>query len=125
MAAVPTLLALALLLRPPADTPTPAALAGTWVLVKGAVALPEGVTFVTVFTADGGMELRFDTGDPKRDTVHQGKYKLADGRLSYTITTGAGERSETLTVKSLTADVLVVTDPDGKTEEFRREKPRE
>lgn len=118
MVAVPSLLAFAFLLTPPpADAP---ALAGTWVLVKGETELPRGVTFVAVFAPDGDLLLRFDTGNPKRDTVHKGKYKLDAGKIDYTISTGAGERSETLTIKSLTADTLVLIDPDGKAEEFRR-----
>jgi uncharacterized protein (TIGR03066 family) len=124
MSVVPSFLALACLLQtppPPAATPT---LAGTWVLVKGSADLPKGVAFVTVFHPDGRMLLRFDTGDPKRDTVHKGKYKLDGKKLAYTITTGSGERSETLTVKALTADLLVVVDPEGKVEEFRRDLPK-
>jgi len=123
MSAVSVFLALAFLLQrePAAEVP---ALTGTWVLVKGSAELPKDVSFVTVFAKDGGMLLRFDTGDPKRDTEHKGKYKLDGVKLAYTITTGSGERSETLTVKSLTADVLVVVDPDGKVEEFRRDMPK-
>lgn len=124
MSAVPALLALAFLLPHQdavADTP---ALAGKWVLVKGAADLPKDVSFVTEFARDGDIQLRFATADAKQETVHKGKYKLAAGKLSYTITTGAGERSETLTVKTLTADTLVVVDPDGKTEEFRRADPK-
>lgn len=124
MSVVPSFLALAVLVQtptPPADSPT---LAGTWVLEKGSADLPKDVKFVTVFGTDGRMLLRFDTGDPKRDTVHKGKYKLDGKKLAYTINTGSGERSETLTVKALTADVLVVVDPEGKVEEFRREGPK-
>jgi uncharacterized protein (TIGR03066 family) len=127
MSAVPTLLALAFLLPQPAaadHAPDVTTLAGTWVLVKGSADLPKGVSFVTVFSRDGEMLLRFDTGDPKRDTAHKGRFKLSAGKLAYTITTGSGERSETLTVKKLTADVLVVVDPEGKTEEFRRDDPK-
>ena len=121
MPAVPTVLAFALLFQqPPAELPT---LAGTWVLTKGAD-LPGDITFVAVFSRNGKMELKFDTGDEKRDTIHKGKYKLDGVKLAYTITTGAGERSETLTVKKLTAETLVVVDPDGKVEEFRREVPK-
>jgi uncharacterized protein (TIGR03066 family) len=94
------------------------------VLEKGSADLPKDVKFVTVFGPDGRMLLRFDTGDPKRDTVHKGKYKLDGAKLAYTITTGSGERSETLTVKVLTADSLVVVDPEGKVEEFRRDGPK-
>lgn len=127
MSAVPTLLALAFFLhRQPADPPADLnTLVGTWVLVKGGAELPKDVSFVTVFARDGEMVLRFDTGDPKRDVVHKGRFKLSGGKLAYTITTGVGERSETLAVKTLTADALVVVDPDGKTEEFRRQKPDE
>jgi uncharacterized protein (TIGR03066 family) len=123
MSGLSALLALSFLLQrePPANVP---ALAGTWVMEKGTVELPKEVTFVAVFAADGGMVLRFDTGDAKRDTIHKGKYKLDGVKLAYTISTGAGERSETLTVKKLTAEMLVVVDPDGKTEEFRREVPK-
>lgn len=121
MPAVPTVLAFALLFQqPPTMVPT---LAGTWVLTKGAD-LPSDITFVAVFSLNGKMELRFDTGDAKRDTIHKGKYKLDGVKLVYTITTGAGERSETLTVKKLTAETLVVVDPDGKVEEFHREPPK-
>jgi uncharacterized protein (TIGR03066 family) len=123
MSGLSALLALSFLLQrePPANVP---ALAGTWVMEKGTVELPKEVTFVAVFAADGGMVLRFDTGDAKRDTIHKGKYKLDGVKLAYTISTGAGERSETLTVKKLTAEALVVVDPDGKVEEFRREVPK-
>jgi uncharacterized protein (TIGR03066 family) len=126
MSVVPSFLALAFLLQAP---PTPSvadapALTGTWVLVKGSADLPKGVTFVTVFGTDGRMLLRFDTGDAKRDTAHKGKYKLNGTKLAYTISTGSGERSETLTVKALTAERLVVVDPEGKVEEFRREAPK-
>jgi uncharacterized protein (TIGR03066 family) len=123
MPVLPICLAVALLAQrePAAASP---ALAGTWVLVKGSAELPKGVSFLTVFHADGGMLLRFDTGDPKRDTVHKGKYKLDGVKLAYTINTGSGERSETLTVKALTADELVVVDPEGKVEEFHRHVPK-
>jgi uncharacterized protein (TIGR03066 family) len=123
MSGVSTLLAVAFLLQqdPAANAPV---LAGTWVMEKGTVELPEEVSFVAVFARDGGMVLRFDTGDAKRDTLHKGKYKLDGVKLAYTISTGAGERSETLTVKKLTAERLVVVDPDGKVEEFRREAPK-
>jgi len=125
MSGVPTLIALAFLLQQPAPTAADApALTGTWVLVKGSAELPKDVTFVTVFSADGGMVLKFDTGDPKQDTVHKGKFKLSGAKLAYTITTGSGERGETLTVKTLTDETLVVVDPDGKVEEFRRDTPK-
>ena len=112
MPAVPTVLAFALLFQQPAaELPTLAE-------------LPPDITFVAVFSPTGKMQLKFDTGDAKRDTIHKGKYKLDGVKLAYTITTGAGERSETLTVKTLTAETLVVVDPDGKVEEFRREVPK-
>lgn len=121
MSPISALVACAFLLNP---HPAPSPLAGTWVLAKGSADLPKGVTFITVFAADGGMLLRFDTGDPRRDVVHKGRYKLNAGKLAYSLNTGSGERSETLTVKTLTAEVLVVVDPDGKTEEFRRQLPK-
>lgn len=123
MSGVSTLIALAFLLQQPPDTGG-ASVTGTWVLVKGSADLPKDVTFVTVFSPDGSMLLRFDTGDPKQDTVHKGKFKLSGAKLTYSINTGSGERGETLTVKKLTDEVLVVVDPDGKVEEFHRDAPK-
>lgn len=123
MSGVSTLLVFAFLLQQPPDAGGPP-LTGTWVLVKGSADLPKDVTFVTVFAADGSMVLKFDTGDAKQDTVHKGKYKLSGAKLSYTIATGSGDRGETLTVKKLTDEALIVVDPDGKVEEFRREVPK-
>jgi uncharacterized protein (TIGR03066 family) len=123
MFVVPAFLAVALFAQRESTAPPPA-LAGTWVLVKGSADLPKDVSFVTAFHSDGSMLLRFDTGDPKRDMVHKGKYKLDGVKLAYSIATGSGERTETLTVKSLTSELLVVVDPEGKVEEFRRDIPK-
>ena len=114
------LLAVAFLLGPDA-APAPTVV-GTWVLVKGSACLPTDVKFVVEFGPGGRMALRFDTGDPKRDAEHTGKYKLDGKKLTYTLTTGAGEKTESLTVKALSHTELVLTDPDGKTEEFKRAK---
>lgn len=94
-------------------------LVGVWTLVATTDKLPDGTSVTVEFTADGGLVLRVSVGKAV-NSVSRGTYKAEAGKIHYTIEGGGGQRKETLIVKALTADTLVVVDPEQKREEFRR-----
>ena len=107
----------------PKPVPTTAEkLVGKWRLVKSSNP-PAGKVDLTVeFVADGTMTIRQTNGDAAEADVYPGKYKVEGETVRYTVKVGDAEKSEPLTVKTLTEDELVVVDPDGIQEEFKREK---
>jgi uncharacterized protein (TIGR03066 family) len=54
--------------------------------------------------------------------VYVGTYRVVGNELPYEVKQGTRVKAETLTVKKLTADELIVVDPDGLKEEFARVK---
>lgn len=116
------LLAVAPAAAAPVPKPTTAdKLVGKWRLVKSSNP-PAGKVELTVeFAADGTMTIRQTDGDAD-PVVYPGKYKVDGETIKYTVKVPGGEKSEPLTVKTLTDDELVVVDPDDITEEFKRER---
>lgn len=106
----------------PKEAPKPTTaekLVGVWTLVMSSDKLPDGAEVTVEFTADGALVLRVSVGKAV-NSVSRGKFKAETEKIHYSIDSGGGERKETLTVKSLTADTLILVDPDKKQEEFRR-----
>lgn len=99
--------------------PTTEKLVGVWKLAKTDAKLPDGMEVTVEFTADGALVLRMSI-DNTTNSVSRGTFKADADKIHYTIESAGGERKETLTVKTLTADTLVLIDPDKKREEFRR-----
>lgn len=106
----------------PKENPKPTTaekLVGVWKLTASADKLPDGAEVTVEFTADGALVLRVSVGKAV-NSVSRGTFKADGDKIGYAIDGGGGPRKETLTVVSLTADTLVVTDPDKKREEFSR-----
>jgi uncharacterized protein (TIGR03066 family) len=119
------LLAVAPALAAPVPPPVKTAaekLVGTWRLVKSSNP-PAGKVDLTVeFAGDGTMTIRQKNGDAEAD-VYAGKFKVDGDKITYTVKVpGGGEKTEPLTIKTLSDDELVVVDPDDVKEEFKREK---
>ena len=55
-------------------------------------------------------------------SVYEGSYRVIGTELPYEVKRGSFVKKETLTIKKLTADELIVVDPDGLKEEFVRVK---
>jgi uncharacterized protein (TIGR03066 family) len=111
----------------PADKAAAQKLVGTWRLTAHSKATGEEMAARTVtveFTRDGKMVVRH-VPKPKDNgaapIVLKGTYKLAKGKIDYTIGDGQGlERGEVLTIDKLTDEVLATTDPEGIKEEFKK-----
>lgn len=100
-------------------------LVGTWRLVKTSQAGGVKVTLLVDLAADGTMTARQSADGEDDPDVRTGTYKVDGETIPYTLGRGDGSdpKSETLTIKKLTDDELVVVDPDGIQEDFQREKP--
>ena len=96
---------------------------GTWRMTLGA----QGQT-------DTNLELEFQQGG--KITIRQvltngqvslyvGTYRVVGNELPYEVKQGTRVKKETLTIKKLTADELIIVDPDGLKEEFVRVKKEE
>jgi uncharacterized protein (TIGR03066 family) len=97
-------------------------LVGKWELVRSSNGTPDGVTAVVEFTKDGKMTVTFTPKEKGTETiVLKGKFKADGDKIDYTLEDGSGGmKQEILTVKKLTDDELVTTDPDNVKEEFKR-----
>jgi uncharacterized protein (TIGR03066 family) len=97
-------------------------LVGTWKLTKSSVG--ENRTSLSVeFAKDGTLTIRQSpAGENTEPTVYTGTYKVEADRIPYSVMTDSGEKSETLTIKKLTDDELIVVDPDDIREEFQRDR---
>ena len=80
---------------------------------------------------DTNLELEFQQGGKMtirqvlsngQTSVYVGTYRVVGNELPYEVKQGTRVKAETLTIKKLTADELVVVDPDGLKEEFVRVK---
>ena len=98
-------------------------LVGTWHLVKST---QEGANTDQVlhleFTKDGKMLMRHVQGKEKQ-LIYEAKYKIEgekEDKMPYESITEGIDKKETLTIKKLTETELVVVDPDGLKEEFKR-----
>jgi uncharacterized protein (TIGR03066 family) len=73
------------------------------------------------FTQGGQMTIR-QVHSAGQVTVYVGTYRVVGNELPYEVKMNGRVKAETLTIKKLTADVLIVVDPDGLKEEFARVK---
>ena len=96
------------------------ALAGRWELVKTDGTLPEEFEFVIEYQAKGVMKFIRTPKEEGKPRASTGKYKLDGDKIEWTVDDAGGERGETSKVKKLTADKLVLEDPDGIKEEFEK-----
>ena len=97
-------------------------LAGKWKLVKTDAALPTEFEFVVEYKPKGELAfVRTPLKGGGTASVAEGKYKVVDGdKVEWSVAEGGAARGETSKIKVLTADKLVVEDPDGIKEEFER-----
>lgn len=107
----------------PADRAMAIKVIGTWKLVRSSKGSEQQVRLEVEFTASGKMLIRQAARNGAPMVLAEGKYKVKDGSIPYTVSTNGVERGETLTIKKLTATELIVEDPDGIREEFERVKP--
>jgi uncharacterized protein (TIGR03066 family) len=96
---------------------------GTWRMTLGA----QGQTDVNLeleFQQGGKMTIRqvFPGG---QTSVFVGGYRVIGNELPYEVKQNGRVKKETLTIKKLTADQLILVDPDGLKEEFARVKKDE
>jgi uncharacterized protein (TIGR03066 family) len=96
---------------------------GTWRMTLGA----QGQTDTNLeleFHQSGKMIIRqvFPGGQV---SLYEGTYRVIGNELPYDVKQGTRRKAETLTIKKLTADELIVVDPDGLKEEFARIKKDE
>jgi uncharacterized protein (TIGR03066 family) len=96
-------------------------LVGKWKLTQTTGDFPKDGTAVVEYTKDGKMTITITIGD---NTIEmKGKYKLDKDKIDYTVKLPNGEdKTEILTIKKLTDDELVTTDPEDIKEEFKRVK---
>lgn len=96
-------------------------LVGKWKLTNTDAKVPDGFAATVEYTKDGKMIIRIEVGDNKVEM--KGTYKLDKDKIDYKVTLPNGDdKTEILTIKKLTDDELVTTDPDGIKEEFKRAK---
>jgi uncharacterized protein (TIGR03066 family) len=99
-------------------------LVGKWQLTKSGTDAPEGVKFVVEFAKDGAMTLTIEPKEGEKTTL-KGKYKVDGDKIDYEMEQpGGGMKKEILTIKKLTDEELVTTDPDDIKEEFKRIKEK-
>lgn len=96
------------------------ALLGKWKLVKTGGTLPEEFDFVIEYKAKGAMKFIRTPKDGGEAIASDGKYKVVGDTIEWTVDEGGSERGETSKVKKLSADKLVLEDPDGIKEEFEK-----
>ncbi|MBX9579930.1 MAG: TIGR03066 family protein [Gemmataceae bacterium] len=80
----------------------------------------EGVKAVIEFTKDGKVAIEMEKGEQKKSV--KGAYKLTGDKLALSLDRGGKEDKETMTVTKLTDDDLVMEDPKGKVDTFKRVK---
>lgn len=96
---------------------------GTWRMTLGA----QGQTDVDLeldFYQSGKMVIRQVLRSGQK-SVYEGSYRVVGNELPYEVKQGTRVKAETLTIKKLTADELIVVDPEGLKEEFVRVKKDE
>src|SRR5262245_43537384 len=96
----------------------PDKLVGTWEITKSAV-LPPGTKATVEFTKDGKMTM---TATVQGKTFTQsGTYKVNGDKITATQKgPGGQEKTETDTIRTLDDTKLVIVDPMGKVEEYKR-----
>lgn len=76
------------------------------------------------FYQGGKMVIRQKLGNG-RVSIYEGTYRVIGNELPYEVRQGNSLKKETLTIKKLTADELVIVDPEGLKEEFVRVKKKD
>jgi uncharacterized protein (TIGR03066 family) len=95
-------------------------LIGKWKLVKSDQPLPADLDFFIEYKPKGALVFIRVPKDGEQASS-EGKYKLdGDTKLEWTVNEGGTERGETSKIKTLTADKLILEDPDGIKEEFEK-----
>jgi uncharacterized protein (TIGR03066 family) len=96
---------------------------GTWRMTLGAQGQTD-INLEIVFEQGGKMTIRqvFTNG---QISLYVGTYRVVGNELPYEVKQGTRVKKETLTIKKLTADELIIVDPDGLKEEFVRVKKEE
>jgi len=104
------------------EKPNAEKLVGKWKLTGTELKVGNDFTAVVEYTKDKKMIITIEAGENKIEM--KGTYKLDKDKIDYKVTLPDGnEKTEILTIKKLTDDELVTTDPDGVKEEFKRMKP--
>lgn len=96
---------------------------GTWKMTLDS----QGGTDVNLeleFTQGGKMTIRQVLSNGQV-SLYAGTYRVVGTELPYEVKQGTRVKAETLTIKKLTANELIVVDPDGLKEEFARVKKDE
>ena len=93
---------------------------GTWKMTLDAQG-GTGTNLELEFQQGGKMTIRQVAPDGQV-SVCVGSYRVIGNELPYEVKLGTFVKAETLTIKKLTADELIVVDPDGLKEEFVRVK---
>jgi uncharacterized protein (TIGR03066 family) len=91
---------------------------GVWELTKSATPAPPGATLE--FTKDGKLKFRAEVKGKPIEEV--GTYKVQGNKIHVTFRVGGQEKQETGTIKTLTDTRLVIEDPKGKIDEYKRKK---
>ena len=96
---------------------------GTWRMTLGAMGQTD-TNLHLEFHQSGKMVIRqvFTGGQV---SVYEGTYRVVGNELPYDVKQGTRRKAETLTIKKLTADELIIVDPAGLKEEFVRVKKEE
>jgi uncharacterized protein (TIGR03066 family) len=87
---------------------------GVWEVTKGDA--PPGATLE--FTKDGKLKMMAKLKD--QTLSMEGTYKIDGDKMSVTLKLGDKEKTEALTIKTLTDKVLVTVDSKGQADEFKR-----
>lgn len=113
---------LALRVPAPKNGELPPTITGKWAPVgESAAIFPEG-SFIE-FTSDGAISLTLSLNG-KPQMIFVGTYKIEGNKIHLSAKKGGKEDNETNTIKLLTADEMVLVDPKGKEEKFKRLKDK-
>jgi uncharacterized protein (TIGR03066 family) len=93
---------------------------GTWKMTRDSSGGTD-TNLTLEFTQGGQMTIR-QVQMNGQVTEYVGTYRVVGTELPYEVKQGTRVKAETLTIKKLTADELIVVDPEGLKEEFSRVK---
>jgi uncharacterized protein (TIGR03066 family) len=91
---------------------------GVWVVTKATTPALPGATLE--FTKDGKFRFRAEVKGKPFEAG--GTYKVQGSKLQVTFKAGNQEKQETATIKTLTDTRLVIEDPKGMVDEYKRKK---
>jgi uncharacterized protein (TIGR03066 family) len=97
-----------------ADATNAEKIVGAWIVVKfDGKEAPKGKDVVFEFTKDGKLKLAPGLN---------GTYKVNGDKVTLTIMIGGKDDTDSITIKTLTVDTMVVIDDKGKEMEFKKKK---